>query len=75
MKLFYVQTGVLCAVGAQPTSSADVYGERNDTLHRQIQEDACRLGGEMVTVIGTCASGRMSGVEIGVFRARPQAAK
>ncbi len=60
----YDQVGAVCA---NVTEGA---ADRYEFVRRGVAEEACGLGGDMVTVVGTCAVGKVPGVEYGVFRRR-----
>ena len=64
----YEQVGAICANVAEEA----VYRYRY--IRRGVEKEACSLGGEMITIIGTCAVGELSGIEFGVFRRRATAA-
>jgi hypothetical protein len=69
----YERVGAICA---NLTDSA-IYrsGDLADWARSSLVADACGLGGEMVTVIGSCSINRVDGTEFGVFvERRPDAA-
>jgi hypothetical protein len=58
------RVGAICLAG----SRADIlyWGATRDAL----TEEACHLGGELITASGTCSVGRDRGTEFAVMRAR-----
>jgi hypothetical protein len=60
------QVGDVCvsAPHGSPTIP-DVYSPGD--LHDLLQEQACELGGEIVTPIGLCTNKRENGIEFGVY--------
>ena len=64
----YEQVGAVCAT----VSEDSIY--RHGSIRRRIEDQACGLGGEMITIVGTCSVREFSGVEFGVFRRRARAA-
>ena len=67
----YDQVGTICATQMGMADGEQVYDSKRRLLRGQIEVDARKLGGEMVSVIGQCASNNQVGVEIGVFRTTP----
>jgi hypothetical protein len=64
------EIGVVCLVkgggGEFTIEEAYAPGDLRDALN----EEACKLGGEFVSPVGTCANSKLSGTEFGVYASR-----
>jgi hypothetical protein len=61
--------GTVCVAGGGASDGVDRVYARTEA-REALQEDACELGGELVSPIGLCSNGRVDGLEFGVYRDR-----
>jgi hypothetical protein len=61
------QVGVVCLMRGAQITVDEAY--KPGDAHDELASQACRLGGERVTPIGTCGK-NADGIEFGVYRAR-----